>query len=42
MDAKVWTDDEAAALGHGLADRLVRAGADDILKGINDQRPSKD
>lgn len=42
MDATVQTDDEATALGHELAARLVNAGAGAILKDINTNRPAKD
>lgn len=42
IDATVQTDDEATALGHELAARLVKAGADTILREINADRPSKD
>jgi len=42
IDATVQTDDEATALGQGLAARLVKAGADAILGEINANRPPKD
>jgi hydroxymethylbilane synthase len=42
IDATVQTDDEATALGQGLAARLVKAGADAILGEINADRPPKD
>ncbi|KAK2598236.1 hypothetical protein N8I77_011661 [Diaporthe amygdali] len=42
IDAKVQNSDEATALGEELAGRLVKAGADAILKDINTNRPSKD
>ena len=42
LHATVQTEDEATVLGHELADRLVKAGADAILKAINANRPSKD
>ncbi|KAJ0122525.1 hypothetical protein J7T55_003038 [Diaporthe amygdali] len=42
IDAKVQNNDEATALGEELAGRLVKAGADAILKDINTNRPSKD
>lgn len=42
IDATVQTDDEATVLGQELAARLLKAGADAILKDININRPSKD
>ncbi|KAI3401203.1 hypothetical protein diail_11909 [Diaporthe ilicicola] len=42
IDATVQTNDEATALGQELAARLVKAGAEAILKDINANRPSKD
>ncbi|KAM0250734.1 hypothetical protein ACHAQJ_008489 [Trichoderma viride] len=42
IDATVRTNEEATALGEELAERLVKAGADAILKEINTNRPSKD
>ncbi len=42
VDATVQTNDEATALGQEMAARLVKAGADAILKDINTHRPAKD
>ncbi|KAL7939900.1 porphobilinogen deaminase-like protein [Trichoderma chlorosporum] len=42
IDATVNTNDEAKTLGRELAERLVKAGADAILKEINANRPPKD
>ncbi|RFU78699.1 porphobilinogen deaminase [Trichoderma arundinaceum] len=42
IDAAVNTNDEATTLGQELAERLVKAGADAILKEINTDRPPKD
>ncbi|UKZ75146.1 hypothetical protein TrVFT333_002820 [Trichoderma virens FT-333] len=42
IDATVNTNDEAKALGRELAERLVKAGAEAILKEINATRPPKD
>ncbi|KAL6702185.1 porphobilinogen deaminase-like protein [Trichoderma pleuroticola] len=42
IDAAVKTNDEAGKLGQELAERLVKAGADVILKEINATRPPKD
>ncbi|KAL6863988.1 porphobilinogen deaminase-like protein [Trichoderma novae-zelandiae] len=42
MDAAVYTNDEATAFGRELAERLVEAGADAILKEIVANRPPKD
>ncbi|KAH0530810.1 hypothetical protein TsFJ059_005393 [Trichoderma semiorbis] len=42
IDAAVKTNDEARKLGQELAERLVKAGADAILKEINATRPPKD
>ncbi|KAL1305011.1 hypothetical protein AAFC00_003912 [Neodothiora populina] len=42
IDAKVHTSHEAEELGKELAARLVKGGADAILKDINTNRPSKD
>ncbi|KAL7909023.1 porphobilinogen deaminase-like protein [Trichoderma velutinum] len=42
IDATVNTNDEARKLGQELAERLVKAGADAILKEINATRPPKD
>ncbi|KAJ5468034.1 porphobilinogen deaminase [Penicillium sp. IBT 31633x] len=42
IDARVQTADEATALGHELAARLVKAGAEAILNDINSNRPAKD
>ncbi|KAL7801292.1 porphobilinogen deaminase-like protein [Trichoderma aethiopicum] len=42
MDAAVGTNDEARGLGKELAERLVKAGADAILKEIVANRPPKD
>lgn len=42
IDAAVSTNDEARGLGKELAERLVKAGADAILKEIVANRPPKD
>lgn len=42
LDANVKTEVEAVAFGQEVAARLVKAGADGILKDINVHRPSKD
>jgi hydroxymethylbilane synthase len=42
IDATVHTNDEATALGVDLAERLVKGGANEILKEINTNQPSKD
>ncbi len=42
VDATVQINDEATALGQEMAARLVKAGADAILKDINTHRPAKD
>ncbi|QYS97465.1 Hydroxymethylbilane synthase [Trichoderma simmonsii] len=42
IDAAVKTNDEARKFGQELAERLVKAGADAILKEINATRPPKD
>lgn len=42
VDATVQTNDEATALGQEMAAKLVKAGADAILKDINTHRPVKD
>lgn len=42
ITARVEAIDEADALGEELAGRLLEAGAGEILKDINANRPSKD
>lgn len=42
IDAAVKSNDEARKFGQELAERLVKAGADTILKEINATRPPKD
>ncbi|KAH8819309.1 putative porphobilinogen deaminase Hem3 [Xylogone sp. PMI_703] len=42
IDSSVRTIDEATAFGEQLAEKLVKAGANKILKDINTNRPSKD
>jgi hydroxymethylbilane synthase len=41
LERKVVADDEATALGEALAQKLVDAGASEILKAINADRPAK-
>lgn len=42
LDATVQTEDQATALGHGLAARLLAAGGGAILEEVVASRPSKD
>ncbi|KAL7901640.1 porphobilinogen deaminase, dipyromethane cofactor binding domain-containing protein [Trichoderma sp. SZMC 28014] len=42
VDATVKTNEEAKALGEELAAKLVKGGADDILREINANRPAKE
>ncbi|CAG8899741.1 unnamed protein product [Penicillium egyptiacum] len=42
VEARVQSVDEATALGKEMAARLIKAGAEAILKDININRPSKD
>ncbi|KAL6904981.1 porphobilinogen deaminase, dipyromethane cofactor binding domain-containing protein [Trichoderma evansii] len=42
VEATVKTNDEARAFGEELAAKLVKAGADEILREINVNRPPKD
>jgi hydroxymethylbilane synthase len=42
VEARLQTIEEANSLGEELADKLVQAGAEAILKDINTNRPAKE